>query len=116
MLVADVKPVRHDQVRFGEDFLTGPQVSTRVWADDINGDGKLDLLVGDNVTLTYPAKGLDAERAKTGYEEWMKEQQRLFEAELEGEEFQKQFRELMSKRDKFVSVDNTGFVWVLYQE
>ena len=41
-----------------EKELTGPTTSTRVWVADVNGDGKLDLLVGDSVTLIAPAKGL----------------------------------------------------------
>ena len=43
-----------------EEQLNGPTTSTRVWADDVNGDGKLDLLVGDSVTVLSPAKGLSA--------------------------------------------------------
>ena len=38
-----------------------PGSSTRVWADDLNGDGKLDLLVGDSVRLEIPKKGNDPE-------------------------------------------------------
>jgi len=30
---------------FNEDQLTGPGTSTRVWVADVNGDGKLDLIV-----------------------------------------------------------------------
>src|SRR5262249_45390117 len=41
-----------------EEDLKGPTTNTRIWVDDINGDGKLDLLVGDSVTLIAPAKGL----------------------------------------------------------
>src|SRR5688572_31256723 len=33
--------------------------NTRVWVDDVNADGKLDLLVGDLVTLVSPAGTLD---------------------------------------------------------
>ena len=48
--VRALKPLR-------EGDLTRPTYATRVWVDDINGDGKLDLLVGDSVTLVSPAKG-----------------------------------------------------------
>jgi hypothetical protein len=56
-----------------EGDLTRPTYATRVWVDDINGDGKLDLLVGDSVTLISPAEGLsDAEMTKK-YAEWQEE-------------------------------------------
>src|SRR5262249_48280512 len=41
-----------------EDDINGPANSTRVWVADANGDGKLDVLVGDSVTVGCPAKGL----------------------------------------------------------
>src|SRR3954453_159842 len=44
--------------RLSEGQLTGPTACTRVWVDDVNGDGKPDLLVGDSVNLVSPAKGL----------------------------------------------------------
>lgn len=72
-LIPGVK-IDYNKVRFGDDFIDGPQGSTRVWADDVNGDGKLDLLVGDSVRLMYPAEGLDEETAMAKLEEWNKEQ------------------------------------------
>jgi hypothetical protein len=39
-----------------ESDLTGPTHATRVWVADVNGDGKLDLIVGDSVTLVSPVK------------------------------------------------------------
>ena len=50
-----------------------PRTSTRVWVDDVNGDGKLDLLVGDSVTLSSPAKGLSEEEFKKKFAEWQKD-------------------------------------------
>jgi hypothetical protein len=55
-----------------ENELTGPTRSTRIWVDDVNGDGKLDLLVGDSVTLISPANGLSVEEFKEKYAEWQK--------------------------------------------
>jgi hypothetical protein len=61
-----LKPLR-------EGDLARPTYATRVWVEDINGDGKLDLLVGDSVTLISPANGLsDAEMTKK-YAEWQEE-------------------------------------------
>ena len=39
-----------------EDQLKGPTRSTRIWVDDIDEDGKLDILLGDSVTLVAPRK------------------------------------------------------------
>jgi hypothetical protein len=38
--------------------LKGPLTDTRIWVDDVNGDGKLDILVGDMAPLLSPAAGL----------------------------------------------------------
>ncbi len=61
-----VKPLREGDV-------TRPTYATRVWVDDVNGDGKLDLLVGDSVTLVSPAKGLSDEEMITKAGEWQEE-------------------------------------------
>src|SRR5262245_41019658 len=59
--------------RLSEADLKGPTRAARIWVDDINGDGKLDILVGDSVTLVEPAKGLTDEEFKTKSAEWQKE-------------------------------------------
>jgi len=43
---------------------------TRVWVDDVNGDGKLDILVGDNVSLISSADGLSEDEFKKRLGEW----------------------------------------------
>jgi hypothetical protein len=69
-----IKPGR--SIEYGnlvnENDLTGPTTSTRVWVADVNGDRKLDLLVGDSVTLVSPAKGLSAEEFKKKFAAWQK--------------------------------------------
>lgn len=61
-----LKPLREADV-------TRPTYATRVWVDDVNGDGKLDLLVGDSVTLVSPAKGLSDEQMVKKAGEWQAE-------------------------------------------
>ncbi len=46
------------EMTFGTEHITRPQSSTRVWIDDVNGDGKFDLLVGDSTTINTPAEGI----------------------------------------------------------
>jgi len=49
-----------------ETELAGPARTTRVWADDVNVDGKLDILLGDTVSVknppASPSAGDSAER------------------------------------------------------
>jgi hypothetical protein len=60
-----------------EEDLKGPTTSTRIWVEDVNGDGKLDVLVGDSVTLIAPLKGLSTEEFKKKFAAWQKEVQRV---------------------------------------
>jgi VCBS repeat protein len=62
-LIKSGRSIEHGQP-LSEEQLTGPTTSTRVWVDDVNGDGKLDLLVGDSVTLIAPATDLIAEGSR----------------------------------------------------
>ena len=50
--------------------LVGPTSSTRVWVDDVNSDGKLDLLVGDSISLTSPIEGVSREQYGEKLAEW----------------------------------------------
>ena len=59
--------------RLSEADLKGPTRNTRIFVDDVNNDGKLDILVGDSVTLVSPAAGLTDEEFKTKSAEWQKE-------------------------------------------
>lgn len=105
-----------------EEDLKGPTSATRVWVDDINGDGKLDLLVGDNTTLLSPAKGLSDEQFKKKFAEW----QEAFNAvgkklsAASGPEEQKkaseEFNKLYTSRSEFMREERTGFVWLYLQK
>jgi len=56
-----------------ETDLKRPTYGCRIWAADVNGDGKLDILVGDQTTLAFPKAGIsDAEMAKR-HAAWQKE-------------------------------------------
>jgi hypothetical protein len=109
---------------FGEDWVLTPQSDTRVWVDDVNGDGKLDLLIGDNVTLTWPAEGLDEDAARKKLDEWkekMAEVQRASRGagKLTAEElkkYQEDVRRLYDERKRIVREERTGFVWVMYRQ
>jgi len=111
-----VKPAGHGRAsnELGDGHLTGPGDSTRVWADDLNGDGKLDLLLGDNVTLYHAAEGVEASVAKAKLGEWREALAAL--SEEQPDDFSERYRELAKARDPFVREDRTGFVWVLYRE
>src|SRR5262245_32327147 len=64
------------QVGYGEILreadLKEPLSCTRVWVDDFNSDGKLDVLVGDLVTLISPAENLSEKEFKEKFAEWNK--------------------------------------------
>jgi len=111
--------------KMGDGHLKGPQGATRVWVDDINGDGKLDLLVGDRVGLVFPAKGVDEATATAKLRQWEAEEKKVLGAQQSGrgepsEADAKKFREayeaMQEKRQAIVRDERTGFVWVLYQK
>jgi FG-GAP-like repeat len=68
---------RTAEIKYGERLeeadVKGPTSNTRIFVDDVNSDGKLDILVGDSITLVSPAKGLTDEEFKTKSAEWQKE-------------------------------------------
>lgn len=108
--------------KFGDAHLHGPQQSTRVWADDVNGDGKLDLLIGDQVSLVFPAEGVSEADATAQVAAWDKKQQELL-ATMTGEmddagqqAFQSAYMALQREREKIVRDEATGFVWVMYRK
>ena len=103
---------------------TAPTRSTRVWADDINGDGKLDLLVGDSATLRKAADGLSNEECKKKEAEWQAKMEALNKEMAEvspdgGDSRRKLSRKLgdhYQAREKFIEETRTGFVWLYLQK
>ena len=105
---------------FDEKAVVGD--SSRVWADDLNGDGKLDLIVGDRMTINSLVEGSTKQETKVKLEVWKKEISDLYknmgkaEGEKERDELNKKTQALFDKRDKIIKEDMTGFVWVYYQK
>jgi hypothetical protein len=117
-LIKPGKQAESGQVLRGED-LTGPAGSTRIWVDDINADGKLDVLVGDLVTLVSPANDLSDEEFKKKYAAWqeafakvVKEMNSASDDEKARTEAQQRYVKLYGERREFMKEDRTGFVWL----
>jgi len=120
-----IKPGRN--VQYGElvkeDELTGPTTSTRIWVADVNGDGKLDLLVGDSVTLLSAAKGVSKEEFKKKFAAWQEAVQKASK-ELSSEtanqekrnKANQEFQKVYNSRNEFMKEDRTGFVWLYLQK
>ncbi len=99
-----------------------PSGSTRVWADDVDGDGKLDLLVGDDATVEIPAEGLDPEEVEEKLAAWQNTMDSLLK-NLQGgadkdalEAAMRKYREHEGKRAEIVRRERTGFVWLYVQK
>lgn len=106
-----------------EEDLTGPSSGTRVWVADINGDGKLDLLVGDMVTLLAPAKGVSEEDFKKKFEAWQKAVEaatKVISSESADKEKRdkanEEFQKVYASSSEFMKQDRTGFVWLYLQK
>ncbi len=129
--VPDLEPFRQlippgPQPRPGQPLreadLKGPTQATRVWVADVNGDGKLDILVGDCVTLVSPAEGVSETELAKKYAAWEKEFQaaaaalnKVTEAK-EREKAVQEYQKVYGKRSAFMREEMTGFVWVYLQK
>lgn len=107
-----------------EEELTGPTSSTRVWVADVNGDGKLDLIIGDSVTLASPAKGLSKEEFNKKFAAWKEafaKASAAASAETNDEDEQAkanaELNKIRRQRAAFMKDDRrTGFVWLYFQK
>jgi hypothetical protein len=109
--------LQDSETRLGDAHVTKPGRFTRVWVDDVNGDGKLDVLVGDFWDLTLPAPGIDLATARQRLTAWEKEQTRVelhFENGRMVRAVPAKDDKAQKERDKIVRDVGTGFVWVLY--
>ena len=107
----------------GEDDLRGPGGSTRVWVADINGDGKLDLLVGDSAFLRAPAEGLSEAEAKKKFADWQNAyavaREKLASAasdDVQRTKAVEDYRKVYEQRATFLREEQTGFVWLYLQK
>ena len=120
-LIKPEKPVKHGQP-LRESDLTGPTHATRVWVADVNGDGKLDLLVGDCVTLVSPVKGISDTEFTKKYADWEKEFQAA-QASLNAarddasrKKATEEYQKVYGQRSLFMHQEMTGFVWLYLQK
>lgn len=103
--------------------------STRVWATDANGDGKLDLLVGDSTSIVSPQDGVDEEEFERKFaaiekrtaeiSTKMQELQSKPDANpdpTEMSELTSEMMELYEERGKFIKSEGTGHVWLLIRK
>jgi hypothetical protein len=114
---------RGPQIEYGSILrdadLKGPQSDTRIWVDDVNSDGKLDILVGDNVSLISPADHVAEGEFKQRFADWNKSLMEASKAMNSAEsdpkkqsEAQQRFQQLYNQRSEFMKEDRTGFVWL----
>ncbi|MEO6593853.1 MAG: VCBS repeat-containing protein [Planctomycetota bacterium] len=119
-----VEPAGHGDgsTKLGDAHVTAPGSATRVWVDDINGDGKLDLLIGDSVRLCFPAKGVDEAGMKGKLADWEARQQKAFEGmngemtDAQQKTFDASYKKLQDERKTIVRDDPTGFVWLMLRK
>ena len=118
---------RGPQVGYGsvlrETDLKGPLSSTRIWADDYNGDGKLDLFVGDLTNLISPAANVSEPQLKEKLAAWNKSLNEAYaELTAAGGDEKKQteanqrVQKLYGQKSEFMKQDDTGFVWLYLQK
>jgi hypothetical protein len=115
-----------DDVERDDSHLVGPEQSTRVTAADADGDGVLDLLVGDTVTVVVSADGVDLEVAREQWRLYRTRSQAAWEAysavsDEAGEDdertraaldlYRERESELREVCDRFVDERRTGHVW-----
>jgi len=119
----EIRPQVQDGQVLRDEDLTGPAGSTRIWIDDINSDGKLDILVGDLVTLVSPANELNEKEFTKKYAQWQEsvtKASELLNSTLDDEkarkEAQQKFQKVYNERNKFMKEDRTGFVWLYLQK
>lgn len=100
--------------------------STRIWVSDVNGDGKLDITLGDTISEKEPAKGLTLGEAKAKHKIWMEKHGDLMKKmenmpKLNDEETEKLMKEMEVVQAEEMKITNglgssTGHVWLFLQK
>jgi len=97
-----------------------PSGSTRVWVADVNGDGKLDVLLGDSASVQRAGPGLTPEEAEKKFKAWQAEHERLATKLRTARDengntdrgLMTQYQNHYQKRGEFMTAERTGFVWL----
>lgn len=99
--------------------------STRIWVSDVNGDGKLDITLGDSTSQLIPANGLTEAQAKAKFAVWKMKMEALnakhnemedAESEDNQKEYFKVFDKLMIEFQTFADYHSSGHVWLYLQK
>jgi hypothetical protein len=121
-LIAHGPLMEYGQILREED-LKEPTGNTRIWVDDVNSDGKLDILVGDSTTLVSPGDGLSEAEFKKKFADWMKARQEASKEiqaaggdEKKQQAAQERMQKMYEQRTEFMKEDMTGFVWLYLQK
>jgi hypothetical protein len=121
-LIKPGRAIEHGGLLSEED-LTGPTTMTRIWVADVNGDGKLDVLVFkafcqsanfflNSSALTPFAGAMRVTESPTARKELSSETADQAKRNKANEEFNR----IYSQRSEFMIEENTGFVWLYLQK
>jgi hypothetical protein len=117
-LIPQGKPHEYNAILRDED-LKGPSSDTRIWVDDVNADGKLDILVGDMTPLISPADGLSESDFKAKLAAWTEKLKKASDQmraagndQKKQTEASRRIQDLYEQRSEFMKEDRTGFVWL----
>lgn len=117
-LIEHGPPLKYGQILRDAD-LKGPLDNTRIWVEDVNNDGKLDILVGDMAPLISPIGQVTEAEFTRKFTDWtnsLMEGSRAMQSEANDPKKQaeasERYQKLYDKRLEFMKEDRTGFVWL----
>lgn len=135
VIAPSLHPTAQGVVLASLEQIDSPHKETRVWVDDVNGDGKFDILVGDAIVMATPAEGVAKEDLQPRLRQWneavrstsdarsemferlksaSKEEENALRDELT--ELSGKTKDLFEQRADILKEDKTGFVWVYHQK